>query len=87
MGDRSLQAQSTEQNNQLMESRKRNIDFIQERFKIKETVEGLHTMMKEVTSKEFSAENVNAACHCVSQLNKTIDTTINAVKFLHSQQR
>ena len=87
MGDNALQTKGNNETSRLMESRKRNIDFIQERFKIKETVEGLHTMMKEVTSKEFSAENVNAACHCVSQLNKTIDTTINAVKFLHSQQK
>lgn len=62
--------------------RRSDILFIDERFKISDTVERLHTMMREVTKEEFSPKNVNAACHCISQLNATINTTILAARFL-----
>lgn len=66
--------------------RKNDVEYIQEQFNIKSTVEQLHTMMKEVTKEEFSAKNVNAACHCISQLNETINTTIKAARFLRDGQ-
>lgn len=66
--------------------RRRDVEYIQEQFDIKSTVEQLHKMMNEVTKEEFSAKNVNAACHCIHQLNETINTTIKAAKFLRDGQ-
>ena len=66
--------------------RRNDVEYIQERFNIKNTVEHLHQMMKEVTKEEFSAKNVNAACHCIHQLNETINTTIKAARFLRDGQ-
>lgn len=65
--------------------RRSDIEFIQEKFNIKKTVEHLHLMMKEVTKEEFNAKNVNAACHCIHQLNETINTTIKAAGFLREK--
>ena len=62
--------------------RRNDVEFIQEKFDIKSSVEQLHKMMQEVTKEEFSAKNVNAACHCIHQLNETINTTIKAARFL-----
>jgi hypothetical protein len=62
--------------------RKGDILFVDEKFKISETVNKLHKMMTEVTKEDFSAKNVNAACHCISQLNATINTVIGAARFL-----
>jgi hypothetical protein len=42
-------------------------------------------MMKDVTSKEVNAANVNAACNCISQLNNTLNTVISAAKFLKEE--
>jgi hypothetical protein len=66
--------------------RRNDVEYIQDQFDIKSTVEQLHIMMKEVTKEEFSAKNVNAACHCIHQLNETINTTIKAAKFLRDGQ-
>lgn len=62
--------------------RRSDVEFIQDKFDIKSSVEHLHKMMKEVTSEEFNSGNVNAACHCIHQLNETINTTIKAARFL-----
>ena len=62
--------------------RRGDVEYVQEQFDIKSSVEQLHSMMKEVTKEEFSAKNVNAACHCIHQLNETINTTIKAARFL-----
>lgn len=66
--------------------RRKDIEYIQDQFNIKSTVTQLHTMMKEVTKEDFSAKNVNAACHCIHQLNETINTTIKASRFLRDGQ-
>jgi hypothetical protein len=66
--------------------RRSDVEYVQDRFGIKESVEQLHQMMKEVTKEEFSAKNVNAACHCIHQLNETINTTIKAARFLRDGQ-
>lgn len=66
-------------------SRKEAVEFIQENFQIKGTITHLHTMMKEVTKKEFNAANVHAACNCVKQLNDTINTSMSAAKFVAEQ--
>lgn len=55
---------------------------ISERFRLADTVSLLQTMMKDVTSKDINAENVNAACNCVNALNSTIKTAISASRFL-----
>lgn len=62
--------------------RRGDVEYIQGKFDIKSSVTHLHDMMKEVTKEEFSAKNVNAACHCIHQLNETINTTIKAARFL-----
>lgn len=62
--------------------RRSDVAYIQDQFNIKSSVEHLHSMMRKVTEKEFSAQNVNAACHCIHQLNETINTTIKAARFL-----
>lgn len=62
--------------------RRSDIEYVQDNFNIKGTVEHLHSMMKEVTKDDFTAKNVNAACHCIHQLNETINTTIKAARFL-----
>lgn len=49
---------------------------------MKETVEQLHKMMKEVTKSGVTPQTVNAACNCVQQLNCTIDMAIKASRFL-----
>lgn len=66
--------------------RRGDVEYIQDKFDIKSTVEQLHTMMKEVTKEKFDAKNVNAACHCIHQLNETINTTIKAARFLRDGQ-
>lgn len=66
--------------------RRNDIEYIQDKFDIKSTVTQLHTMMKEVTKEEFSAKNVNAACHCIHQLNETMNTTIKCAKFLRENK-
>lgn len=66
--------------------RRADVEYVQDRFDVKSSVEQLHKMMKEVTKEEFSAKNVNAACHCIHQLNETINTTIKAARFLRDGQ-
>lgn len=75
MGDQELQVRQNE-------GKKSDIIFIQDKFGISESVNHLHKMMVEVTKDEFNAKNVNAACHCIHQLNEVINTTIKAAKFL-----
>lgn len=84
MDDKSLQGSKEIQVK--ASDRRNDVEYIQERFNIKNTVEHLHQMMKEVTKEEFSAKNVNAACHCIHQLNETINTTIKAARFLRDGQ-
>lgn len=62
--------------------RRSDVEYVQEQFDIKSSVNHLHKMMTEVTSEDFTAKNVNAACHCIHQLNETINTTIKAARFL-----
>lgn len=58
------------------------INFIDDKFKVGKSIDQLHNMMMEVTSKEMTAANVNAACNCVSRINETINTAISAARFL-----
>ena len=84
-----MDLENSQSKNQLRvtnQSSKDDIVFVQERFNIKKTVEHLHKMMEEVTAQEFTPETVNAACHCVHQLNEVLNTTIKASKFLRNGQ-
>lgn len=58
------------------------IEFIAEKFSVGETIETLHVMMKEVTKKDINPATVNAACNCVQQLNNTLNSVINAARYL-----
>lgn len=58
------------------------IMFINDKFRVSDTITHLHGMMKDVTSKEITPSTVNAACNCVSRLNETINTAIAAARFL-----
>ena len=65
--------------------KRQDIEYVNETFKLGETVEHLHYMMKGVTKEEVTSKTVNAACNCVQQLNQTIDMAIKAAKFLREQ--
>lgn len=58
------------------------INFIDDKFKVGKAIDKLHNMMTEVTKQEMTAANVNAACNCVSRINETINTAIQAARFL-----
>lgn len=62
-----------------------NVKYIVDLFKIEETLSHLHTMMKEVCKHEVTANNVMAACTCVVRKNETIQTAIQAAKFINGQ--
>jgi DNA-binding CsgD family transcriptional regulator len=61
------------------------IMFINDHFKVGETLDHLHKMMKDVTKQELNHNTVNAACNCVARLNETINTAIQAAKFLNER--
>lgn len=67
------------------QTKRSDIEYIEEKFKIKNTVSLLHNMMSEITKDEINAKNVNSACYCIAQLNETINTTINAARFLREK--
>lgn len=61
------------------------IVFIDEKFKVGNTITHLHKMMTEVTKEEINPSTVNAACNCVARLNETINTAIQAARFLNER--
>ncbi len=61
------------------------IQFIDEKFRVGNTIEQLHSMMKEVTKEEITPATVSAACNCVARLNETINTAIQAARFLNER--
>jgi hypothetical protein len=63
-------------------SKREDIQYINEQFKLGDTVNQLHHLMKEVTKEEITPNTVHAACNCVKQLNSTIDMAIKAAGFL-----
>lgn len=66
----------------VQKSQEDKITFINDKFRVSDTITHLHGMMKDVTSKEITPSTVNAACNCVSRLNETINTAIAAARFL-----
>jgi DNA-binding CsgD family transcriptional regulator len=69
----------------VQKSQEDKITFIDDKFKVGDTITQLHTMMKDVTSKELTPATVNAACNCVARLNETINTAISAARFLNER--
>lgn len=61
---------------------KKALETIDEKFKVGDVMNHLHSMMKGVTEKEMTPDTVMAACQCVSKMNEVMDTAINAAKFL-----
>lgn len=61
------------------------IRFIDEQFKVGDAITQLHSMMKSVTKDQINPATVNAACNCVARLNETINTAIQAAKFLNER--
>lgn len=58
------------------------VAFVVDRFRVGDTVDQLHIMMKEATKSDYSPNAINAACNCVARLNETINTVINAARFV-----
>lgn len=69
----------------VQKSQEDKITFIDDKFKVGDTITQLHSMMKDVTSKELTPATVNAACNCVARLNETINTAIQAARFLNER--
>lgn len=59
--------------------------FINQTFKVSEAIEHMHNLMKDVTRQELTPNTVNAACNCVARINETINTAIQAAKFLNER--
>lgn len=61
------------------------VQFINTTFRVGESIEHMHKLMKDVTSSELTPNTVNAACNCVARINETINTAIQAAKFLNER--
>lgn len=61
------------------------VQFINETFKVGESIDHMHKLMKDVTKTELTPSTVNAACNCVARINETINTAISAAKFLNER--
>ena len=59
---------------------------ISDRFGVVTTVQKLQYIMQQVTKDEMSVDTVNAACNCVSNINLTIKTAIQAAKYLSGEK-
>lgn len=61
------------------------IQFVNDTFKVGNAIEQLHHMMKNVIKEDINPATVNAACNCVARLNETINTAIQASRFLNER--
>ena len=66
-------------------TQKDKVKFIDEQFHVGKAINHLHSMMTEVTKDGINPATVNAACNCVARLNETINTAIQAAKFLNER--
>ena len=76
---------ANEKNLKLVEGyseKRKALETVDEKFKVGEVMNHLHKMMKDVTEKDVTSENVKAACDCVSKMNETINVSLNVAKFL-----
>ena len=58
------------------------LNKIDQKFKVGEVMNHLHSMMKGVTENDMTPETVMAACQCVSKMNEVMNTSIDAARFL-----
>lgn len=63
-------------------SKENALKVIDEKFKIGQVMNHLHSMMIGVTKDEMTPDTVTAACKCVSQMNEVMNTSIEAARFL-----
>ena len=61
------------------------IQFVDQTFHVGQTMDHLHKMMMDVTKESMNPATVNAACNCVARLNETINTAIQAARFLNER--
>jgi hypothetical protein len=69
----------------VQKSQEEKVQFINETFKVSDAIEHMHKLMKNVTAQELTPNTVNAACNCVARINETINTAIQAAKFLNER--
>lgn len=85
MGDRNVPQVSGRNTVVVQKTQEDKVNFIDKKFQVGRTVEHLHKMMTEVTKEKMDPNTVNAACNCVARLNETINTAIQAAKFLNER--
>lgn len=61
------------------------VEFIDKQFKMGAVIDHLHTMMKEVTKQDINPNTVNSACNCIARMNETVNTCIQAARFLNER--
>lgn len=61
------------------------VQFIDQHFKVGEAISHMHHLMKEVTKEKIDQNTVNAACNCIARVNETINTAIQASRFLNER--
>ena len=69
----------------VQKSQEEKVEFVNRTFHVEKTIDHLHNMMVEVTKSEMNPNTVNAACNCVARLNETINTAIQAARFLNGR--
>lgn len=69
----------------VQKSQEEKVEFVNRTFQVEKTIDHLHNMMVEVTKIEMNPNTVNAACNCVARLNETINTAIQAARFLNGR--
>lgn len=69
----------------VQKSQEEKVEFVNKTFLVDKTIDHLHSMMVEVTKNEMNPNTVNAACNCVARLNETINTAIQAARFLNGR--
>ncbi len=88
-GSRPVNPQAIQQGHRTVQvvqkSQEDKVMFINQTFKVSEAIEHMHLLMKEVTKQELTPNTVNAACNCVARINETINTAIQAAKFLNER--
>lgn len=62
--------------------KKKSVEYVVEKFNVPETLNHLHTMMKDVVKKEVTPESVQAACACVEKMTELMNTTVKVAKFV-----
>lgn len=61
------------------------VEFIDKQFKVGDAINHMHHLMTEVTKEKIDQNTVNAACNCIARVNETINTAIQAARFLNER--